>query len=161
MEESSIKESLRDFQSVWGRVAGSAAASSAAGREAPGEGERLRAFMLSASNAAALYTSLARRFRGAAPVLARLAEAERSQLHALRLEYYLLTGEIFTHGIQLPEPEGLLGELRRAWQAEGRSEQSYLRASEVSTLGALYRAHAQNERRHAQALRELIARGLR
>lgn len=160
MDQTSIKESLRDFQSVWGRVAGPAAGAPAPGREIPGEAERLRAFLLSASNAAALYTALAHRFRGAAPVLARLAAQERSQLHTLRLEYYLLTGEMFTHDTQPPAPEGLLGQLRRAWQAEGRSEQSYLRAAEVSPLGALYRAHAQNERRHAQALRELIARGL-
>lgn len=161
MDERSIKESLRDFQSVWERVALSAGASPVPSGEIPGEGERLRAFLLSASNAAALYTALAHRFRGAAPVLTRLAAQERAQLHALRLEYYLLTGEIFTHDAPTPAPDGLLGQLRRAWQAEGRSEQSYLRAAEVSVLGALYRAHAQNERRHAQLLRELIARGLR
>lgn len=160
MDDASIKESLRDFQSVWGRVAGLDAAHSPPDMEAPGEGERLRAFMRNASNAAALYLSLARRFRGAAPVLVRLAEAERTQLHALRLEYFLLSGEIYTPEVHLPEQTGLLGELRRAWQAEGRSEQSYLRAADVSTSGVLYRAHARNEQRHAQALRELIARSL-
>ena len=160
MDDAKIRESLSEFQSVWERVAGSDAAFSAPDREAPGEGERLRAFMRSAANAAALYASLARRVRGAAPVLSRLAGAERAQLHALRLEYYLLTGEIFRPETHLPERAGLLDELRRAWQAEGSSERSYLHAAEVSTLGALYRAHARNERGHAQTLRELIARGL-
>lgn len=127
---------------------------------APGERERLRAFMVSAAGAAALYSSLARRFKGPSAVLSRLAGEEREHLRALGLEYYLLTGDSF-----VPETGGsgggrLLELLRWAWQAEGRSEASYLNAAAISPLGPLYRRHAENERRHRETVRALIARAL-
>lgn len=162
MDDTSIKESMQTFRSVWERVGPSPEAQSedvSAG--APGESERLRGFMLSAAGAAALYAELSRRFRGASPVLLRLAGEERAHLRALGLEYYLLTGDSFTPEPGRPEHGGLLSTLRRAWLAEGRSEQAYLHAASVSPLGALYREHAANERRHCQALRELIAQALK
>ncbi len=158
MDDTSIKGSLSDFESVWERVSEQQGTDTAAPDCAPGESERLRAFMLSAGNAAALYTELARRFRGAAPVLTRLAADERAHLRALELEYYLLTGDSFTLLTRQPDSGELLSTLRSAWQAEGRSEQSYLHAASISELGPLYRAHAENERRHRAMLRELISR---
>jgi len=159
MDDTSIKGSLRDFESVWERVSQQQDTDTAAPDRAPGESERLRAFMLSAGNAAALYAALARRFKGAAPVLTRLAADERAHLRALELEYYLLTGDSFTPPARQPEDGAhLLSTLRGAWQAEGRSEQSYLHAASISELGPLYRAHAENERRHRAMLRELISR---
>lgn len=162
MDDTSIKDSLRGFEGVWERVGGvSPDTPDAEADTALGEGERLRAFLLSAGNAAALYMGLARRFKGAAPVLTQLAAEEREHARALALEYYLLTGDSFSPATTEPEIGGLLSALRRAWQAEGRSEQAYLRAASVSTLGALYRAHAANEHRHRAMLRELIGRSMR
>lgn len=164
MDDTSIKNSLSGFETVWQRVgAGTQAGNAAAASEsaAAGEEERLRAFMLSAAGASTLYSSLARRFRGAAPVLERLAAEERAQLRALTLEYYLLTGDSFTPRVQPVGTDGLLSTLRAAWLAEGRSEQSYLGAAAVSMLGPLYRAHAENEHRHGETLRQLIAQVLK
>lgn len=161
MDDTSIKDSLSGFEEVWQRVGGGPDPENAAVSDAaPGEAERLRAFMVSAANAAVQYSSLARRFKSAASLLNLLAAEERSHLRALSLEYYLLTGDTFIPKPGVPETDGLLSILRRAWQAEGRSEQSYLSASAISPLGPLYRAHAENERRHRSLLRGLIARTL-
>ncbi len=161
MDDTSIKESVQAFQSVWERVGSvSDLPTSNASPEVPGEGERLRTFMLNAVGAAELYAELSRRFKSAAPVLSRLAAEERAHLRALGLEYYLLTGDSFTPKAGEPEIGGLLSTLRRAWLAEGRSEQGYLHAAAVSPLGPLYREHAANERRHCELLRGLIAQAL-
>lgn len=165
MDDTGIKTTLRAFSEVWPRV--SAAQQSAASAAplpdagaAPGECERLRAFMRSAVNAAALYSALARRFKGASPLLNLLASEERGHIRALGVEYYLLTGDSFTPRPAPPDNDALLSTLRRAWQAEGVSEQSYLSAAQISPLGPLYRAHAENEHRHRALLRDLIARTL-
>lgn len=173
MDDTSIESTLRAFSEVWPRVsaahptaghdAGSAAPlpdAAASPDAAPGEAERLRAFMRSAVNASALYSALARRFKGASPLLNLLAAEERRHLSALAVEYYLLTGDSFTPRPAPPDNGALLSALRRAWQAEGVSEQSYLSAAQISPLGALYRAHAENEHRHRALLRGLIARTL-
>ena len=160
MDDNSIESILRDFSEVWPRV-GTVQQSAAPPTDgAPGEAERLRAFMRSAVNAEAMYTALARRFKGASPLLNLLASEERGHMSALSVEYYLLTGDSFTPRPAPPGNDALLSALRHAWQAEGVSEQSYLRAAQISPLGALYRAHAENERRHRALLRGLIARTL-
>lgn len=165
MDDISIESTLRAFSEVWPRVSAAhlpaaPAAPLPEADAAPGEAERLRAFMRSAVNASALYTALARRFKGAAPLLNLLAAEERGHISALSVEYYLLTGDSFTPRPAPPDSDGLLSALRRAWQAEGVSEQSYLSAAQISPLGPLYRAHAENERRHRALLRGLIARTL-
>lgn len=166
MDDNSIETILRSFSEVWPRVSAVQqtavpAAPLPDADAAPGEAERLRAFMRSAVNASAMYSALARRFKGAAPLLNLLAAEERSHMSALSVEYYLLTGDSFTPRPSPPENDALLSALRRAWQAEGRSEQSYLSAAQISPLGALYRAHAENEHRHRALLRGLIARTLK
>ncbi len=146
-----------DFEQVWSRVTG---APEDAGAE---DAAVLRELIADEARDRALYLALARRVRAASAALTELAGDEREHFTALQTEYYLLTGETCTPPESCPMIHGALSALRGAHAGELAGAERYMRAAESAgdaARGELFRAHAADERRHAETLRRLIMRAM-
>ena len=147
---------FEDFQRVWERV-------TVGESEKKDARETLEGLMAAEERSAAFYEALSRRCLSAAKELKRMAEEEREHLAALRVEYYLLTGDSYAPPESCPLVTGILASLRSAHEAEQRAEKSYAKAAEETDCQRLrdtYLRHAVAERSHAGTLRSLIARAL-
>ena len=150
---------------VWGRVA----------PEAPGDLEErrsedlraaLRGAMDRARAAEGMYSLLAGKTRGTGQSreLSALSREEAATGRQLQTEYFLLTGDTFAPAKSRPSAPYLMAALRDAHAAELESSRDYATLAAGLPDGklreTLYDLSAR-ERRHAQALRAMIARLMR
>ena len=139
----SVYTGLESFASVWQRVTGE--------MEADDGAERLRRLIQAETDAAAFYTALARRSAGRAGTLFAIAADDARHARLLQLEYFLLTGDTFAPAKGGQDAKGVLSALRQGYLGKRRSEREYRALSEK------YASIADDEARHAQSLRAVIA----
>ena len=141
--DESVYTGLECFESVWRRVTGET--------ESEDGADRLRRLIQAESDAAALCSALARRCTGAAAALSSIAADDARHAALLQLELFLLTGDTFAPERRVTDAQGVLSALRSGYLAKRQSEREY------RALGAEYAAIADDEARHAQSLRSVIA----
>ena len=144
------------FDMIWQRVTGQSVPPA-------DETGTMRQIMEAEHRSARYYAALARRLRSFRAQLEALSADEEAHFRAIEVEYYLHCGDTFVPPESCPAPAGPLGSLRSAYHAELEAAETYLRAAEQTSserLRGIYERNAADERRHADCLRELIARAL-
>lgn len=131
----------RTFQRVWQRVAGSMDAPVTTPPEADTLTDLLAECIRAKAAGAAFYTALSQRIRTGRQQLLGIAAQERAHQKELQVEYFLRTGErcVYTQELKLAE----------RLDAAANTASSPLH----QTLAAM----AQQDRCHAQAVRNLLA----
>lgn len=147
------------FRRVWQRVAGSAAAPDAAQQNTDVLAGRLADCIRAKAAGAAFYMALAQRIRTGRQQLAQIAAQERAHRKALQVEYFLCTGEVCTTPAACPRLGTVAQDLRSAYAQElVLAEQLDAAAAAAQPpLCSRLSAMAQQDRRHAQTVRDLLA----
>ena len=163
-----IMAGLANFDEVWSRV-GSPMPEYAVGASCPlpaaGAGEdekaRLERFMQGEAADGDLYGRLAKCVSGKArELLMRAASDEKRHLKKLQLEYFLLTGNSYAANFSPNPVNGVLTALRNAYLDEKAGAAEYRAASanvEGAELRELYALLAEDEARHAEYMRHILA----
>ena len=144
----------RTFQRVWQRVAGSMDAPVTT----PPEADTLTD-LLAESAGAAFYTALSQRIRTGRQQLLGIAAQERAHQKELQVEYFLRTGERCVPPAACPRLGTAAQDLRCVYTQELKLAERLGAAANTapSPLHQTLAAMAQQDRCHAQAVRNLLA----
>ena len=143
----------RTFQRVWQRVAGSTGAPAAAPPEADTLTDLLAECIRAKAAGAAFYTALSQRIRTRRQQLLGIAAQERAHQKELQVEYFLRTGERCVPPAACPRLGTAAQDLRCVYTQELKLAERLAPSPLHQTLAAM----AQQDRCHAQAVRNLLA----
>lgn len=149
----------RTFQRVWQRVAGSTGAPAAAPPEADTLTDLLAECIRAKAAGAAFYTALSQRIRTGRQQLLGIAAQERAHQKELQVEYFLRTGERCVPPAACPRLGTAAQDLRCVYTQELKLAERLDAAADIapSPLHQTLSAMAQQDRCHAQAVRNLLA----
>ena len=151
-----LPESIKNFDSVWGRVSGEVGVIVPLRSEQAVLEERIGAEQRNA----AFYDILARRYRGMERTIRRIAAEERGHMRELQVEHFLLTGDTYMPEPSCPVVTSVLEALRTAYKEELAAADIYKKqaaATPSEALREIYECHAADETRHAETLRTMIS----
>ena len=150
MDNNSIFLTQKKFDEVWGRVT----------KTLPTDADVLKTLMGYEYTDYNIYKILSQRYGGEIRTrFLEMANDERRHFRMLHGAYYILTGENF-----IPEPfkkmqTNNLAELLKArYKTELEAASGYLKAAETANadLASLYKANAEDEKRHAKTALYLL-----
>ncbi len=149
----------RTFQRVWQRVAGSTCAPAAAPPEADTLTDLLAECIRAKAAGAAFYTALSQRIRTGRQQLLGIAAQERAHQKELQVEYFLRTGERCVPPAACPRLGTAAQDLRCVYTQELKLAERLDATADIasSPLRETLSAMAQQDRCHAQAVRNLLA----
>ena len=144
----------RTFQRVWQRVAGSMDAPVTTPPEADTLTDLLAECIRAKAAGAAFYTALSQRIRTGRQQLLGIAAQERAHQKELQVEYFLRTGKRYVPPAACPRLGTAAQDLRCVYTQELKLAE---RLTAPSPLHQTLAAMAQQDRCHAQAVRNLLA----
>ena len=149
----------RTFQRVWQRVAGSMDAPVTTPPEADTLTDLLAECIRAKAAGAAFYTALSQRIRAGRQQLLGIAAQERAHQKELQVEYFLRTGERCVPPAACPRLGTAAQDLRCVYTQELKLAERLDAAANTapSPLHQTLAAMAQQDRCHAQAVRNLLA----
>ena len=158
MQDSVILDN-RTFQRVWQRVAGGAGTPAAAPPETDTLTDLLAECIRAKATGAAFYIALAKRVRTGRQQLLGIAAQERAHQKELQVEYFLRTGERCVPPAACPRLGTAVQDLRCVYTQELALAQQLGAAADTAPfpLRETLAAMAQQDRRHAQTVRNLLA----
>ena len=148
------------FLRVWQRVTGEAGITAAPVQPEPDAiTAQLRGCICAKAAGAAFYAALAQRVCAVRQPLGQIAAQERAQLRALQTEYFLRTGERCVPPAACPRLGTAAQDLRCVYTQELKLAERLGAAANTapSPLHQTLAAMAQQDRCHAQAVRNLLA----
>lgn len=159
MMQDSVFLDNRTFQRVWQRVAGGAGAPAAAPPETDSLTDLLAECIRAKAAGAAFYAALAKRVRTGRQQLLGIAAQERAHQKELQVEYFLHTGERCVPPATCPRLGTAAQDLRCVYTQELALAQRLDAAADTapSPLRETLTAMAQQDRYHAQSVRNLLA----
>lgn len=158
------------FDSIWQRVmpeledisgvsSASPSAVNVSARKPMDDAAQLREFINEVQEGYKIYSALSARRGSGAAVLRQLAADKKAHLRQMETIYFILTGNSYTPAPKPVDMDSVLSALRERYMAELENSERYAeaaKATENARLSALYSELAEDAKRHAIQIEELI-----